>query len=267
MSNMFGPPPGVGGLPPQSTTPAPQQQAQADDPTRVVVGPCVISYPYLFTPRLPQNPKPGDEPKYSAEFIVYQEMPEFNAIYQKLMTAANAASMEFFKKPITAIEKQGIRNLSVRMPDRQGIFFSANSMKKPNLLVGNPAVPVTDPDTLYPGAIVYVNVKAAAYDVDGGKGVKFYLNSILKAADGPRLAPERDASQDFAGVMQFIPPTPATQQFAPPQADYQAPPAAPQYPPQPGYPPAPQFGQPPAYPPHPQQPAYPPMPGYGFPQG
>jgi hypothetical protein len=203
---------------------------------------------------------------YSAELICFAENPAYQTIYQKLMTAANIVCQDKFKRSIDTLEKQPLRPIKIRpgMETRNGFFFGANSNAQygaPKVYVGNPAVPVTDPDVIYPGAIVYVTVKAGAYDSNGNKGVKFYLNGVLKAADGTPLVAPRDGARDFDGIMAELPVTPAQQSFqAPPAAGYdpaqqhQAPPAAPQMP---GYPPQ-GYAQPPVMPP---------VPGYGMPPG
>lgn len=242
MSN-FGPAPGVtAALPAQSVTPPqPEQVGQQD--TRVMVGPCVISYPNVFVPRKKMNPKPEDPLQYSAEFLVYMPPGDQHqhavatAVYQKLMTAANIASQAKFNKPADhpSFRNKCVRDLAERNGDNPpGFFFSARSMSKPQVLVGNPPLPCTDPAEIYPGAIVYVSVNAGTYDSEGNRGVKWYLNAILKVADGPRLAPERDATDDFKEVLAQMPLTnlppqmAGIPQFAPQPAQHlQAQPLAP----------------------------------------
>jgi len=287
MNSPFGPPPGVtAAMPAQSHSPMPQNPtAQLED--RLTVGPCIISYPNLFVPR----EKMGDPStkQYSAEFIVLMETPEQQAqaqqIYQRLLTVANTVSQHKFQRNADAFRNKPIRSLAERkgFENRPGFFFSAKSIvdptkpnSRPDVLIGNPPVVVTDPDVVYAGAIVYCNIKAYAYDNGGNQGVGWFLNSVLKAGDGPRLAGERNAASDYADVMASIPVTqvpPAG--FVPPAytattapSGYSAPPA---YPPQaygqpaaavpPAFAPPQQYGVPPqGY----AQPAYqqPPMPGF-----
>lgn len=276
----FGPPPGVNpAMPTHSSAPPVSSQAKADDPTRVVVGPLVISYPNLFIPRRKDSKDPSSPLVYSAELICFAENPAYQTIYQKLMTAANIVCQDKFKRSIDTLEKQPLRPIKIRpgMEARNGFFFGANSNAqygKPNVYVGNPAVPVTDPDVIYPGAIVYVTVKAGAYDSNGNKGIKFYLNGVLKAADGTPLVTPRDGARDFDGVMAEMPATPPQQSFqAPPMSgydpaqQYQAPPTH-SYPPQ-GAPMVANVPQMPGYPPqvYAQPQVMPPMPGYAMPAG
>lgn len=270
MSSAFGPPPGVNPAMPAASSAPQQPAATANDPTRVTVGPLVISYPNLFIPRRKDAKDPSSPLMYSAEFICFAENPAYQAIAQKLMAAAEVVCQEKFKKSINTMEKQPLRSVKIRPghENRDGFFFGANSNAqygKPQVFVGNPAVPVTDPDVIYPGAIVYVSLKAGAYESNGNKGIKFYLNSVLKCADGTPLVAPRDATRDFADVMGEIP---ATAAFAPPAAPYGVPagyampPAAP---PMPSYPPQQGYAAPPVQPGYPQQQMAPPMPGYVYP--
>lgn len=268
MSNAFGPPPGVSAAMPAASSAPQQPAALANDPTRVTVGPVIISYPNLFIPRRKDAKDPNSPLMYSAEFIVFAENPAYQAIAQKLMAAAEVVCQDKFKRSINTMEKQPLRSIKIRPghENRDGFFFSANSnaqYPKPNVFVGNPPVPVTDPEIIYPGAFVYVSVKAGAYESNGNKGIKFYLNSVLKCADGTPLVARRDAINDFADVMNEIPATPAVPAFqAPPApAGYAMPPAAP---PMPGYPQQ-GYAAPPVHPGYPQQPVAPPMPGYAYP--
>jgi hypothetical protein len=201
---------------------------------------------------------------YSAEFICFAENPAYQAIAQKLMAAAEVVCQEKFKKSINTMEKQPLRSIKIRPghENRDGFFFGANSNAqygKPNVFVGNPPVPVVDPDVIYPGAIVYVSLKAGAYESNGNRGIKFYLNSVLKCADGTPLVAPRDATKDFADVMGEIP----ASAFVPPVAPqgFAMPPAAP---PAPGYPPQ-GYAAPPVHPGYPPQQMAPPMPGYVYP--
>jgi len=283
MSSPFGMPPGVSpGLPAQSVTPAPQGQPAAAERIRITVGPFVLSYPSLFVPKAKMGEKlqPGQAPtlKYSAELMCYADAPEAGALYAKLMEAANQVAMQKFNKTLDSpvFRNKPVRNLAEREKyvGKPGFFVSANSSQKPAVVVGNPPVAVVDPEELYAGCIVYANLTPAWYDNES-KGVKWYLNSVWKVGEGPRLAVERDPSSDFAHLVGVVPVS-VGQPVAPPAADM--PPwmqqqVAPQMPPQPQYQTVnQQYGQvPPGYaaaPPVQQYqmpPGMPPMPGQWVP--
>jgi hypothetical protein len=274
MSSPFGMPPGVSAaMPAQSHNPMPQNPTtQMED--RLTVGPCIISYPALFVPKHKMNMKEGPK-SYGAEFIVLMETPEQHAqaqqIYQRMMAVANTVAQHKFQRNADAFRNKCLRPLSERkgFENRPGFFFSAKTGEqyKPDVLVGNPPVVATDPDQVYAGAIVYCTIKAGTYDEGGNQGVKWYLNSVLKVGDGPRLAGDRDAASDYADILASMPVSQPAPVYAPP--GYAAPPA---YPPQAyGQPAAPAipYGVPPVQQQYAAPPAFqsPPMPGYpGFPQ-
>lgn len=245
MSNPFGAAPGVhAGMPVQSTMAAAPQKESATP--RVTIGPFVLSYPNLFVARQKMGqPKPGEQPsmQYSCELLCYSSNPQAGAIYNALMQAANAVSMAKFGKSADSamFRNKPIRSLAERENSAEpGFFLSARTTQKPSVVVGSPPVACTDPDELYAGCHVYVNVTPGTYDFEGNKGVKWYLNSVWKVAEGPRLAPVRDAASDFASLVgtvqvnlaqpqiaqEELPPWAQPQQANPQQASmpFQAPP-------------------------------------------
>ena len=257
----FGPPAGIGaGMPTQSVQPAAPQGQPVNDPTRVTVGPVVISYPNLFIPRRKDAKDPNSPMTYSAEFLIYHDNPKGQQLINQLMAAADIVCQEKFKRSIHTMEKKPVRDLAVRQSDKPGFFFSANSSNKPTVLAGNPPMPVTDSEVVYAGSLVYVAVKAAAYENNGNRGIKFFLNSVWKVADGTPLVAKRDALADFQGVMGEVGQYAAAPVQAAPQAYYPPQPQMAQVPPMPGQPPM-AYGMPPGYPPaaygQPQMPGYP----------
>jgi len=265
MSSPFGMPPGVSpGLPAQSSTPAPQGQPAQAERVKITAGPFVLSYPSLFVPKAKMGEKlqPGQTPtlKYTAEFMCYADAPEAGELYKKLMDAANQVAMSKFGKTLDSpiFRNKPVRNLAEREKyvGKPGFFISANSTQKPAVVIGNPAVAATDPDQLYAGCIVYANLTPAWYENES-KGVKWYLNSVWKVGEGPRLTIERDPSSDFAHLMGVVPVS-VGQPVAPampdtPQPQYQpyvqVPPGVPQ-----GYAqPVQGYAMPPGMPPMPGQ--------------
>ncbi len=286
MSSPFGTPPGVSpGMPAQSSTPAPQGQPVGAEKVRITVGPFVLSYPSLFVPKAKMGEKlqPGQMPtmRFSAELMCYADAPEAAELYKKLISAANQVCVPKFGKTVDSpiFRNKPVRDLAEREKyvGKPGFFISANSSQKPSVVIGNPPVAAVDPDDLYAGCIVYANLTPSTYDNES-KGVKWFLNSVWKVGEGPRLAVERDSAADFTHLLGSVPvsvgqpvaapmtemPPWMQQQVAPPaQPQYQAPPAQPQYQMPPGMP---QYGQaPPAQPQYQMPPGMPQMPGQWVP--
>lgn len=282
MSSPFGMPPGVSpGLPAQSVTPAPQGQPAAAERLRITVGPFVLSYPSLFVPKAKMGEKlqPGQAPtlRYSAELMCYADAPEAGALYAKLTEAANQVCLPKFGKTVDSpvFRNKPVRNLAEREKyvGKPGFFISAKCSQKPSVVVGNPPVAVVDPEELYAGCIVYANITPATYDNES-KGVMWFLNSVWKVGEGPRLAIERDPSSDFAHLVGVVPvsvgqPVAPAMPDMPPWMQQQV---VPQMPPQQYQMPPQQYGQvPPGYAAAPPQqqyampPGMPPMPGQWMP--
>ena len=61
---------------------------------------------------------------------------------------------------------------------------------------------IIDKSELYSGCYGRVSIMPAAYNVDGNKGIKFYLNNVQKLAEGEPLggAGASNASDDFTAV-------------------------------------------------------------------
>lgn len=233
----FGAPAGIGGgMPQQSTTPMPQQ-ATASTPERIVIGPVVLSYPSLDQPKQQDGDK---DPQYGAELYIYQDNPAINQILGQLQNAVNYVVQAKWPNGAPRFPHSPIRNLSEKDPQKYtgppGLFLRANSTQRPWLGVGRERRPPQDSEEIYAGCLVYVGLTASAYQFKDDKGmevrgVKWYLNSVLKVGDGPKLSGRVDSSKDFDGVMDGI-----QFQFQQPQAPQQQ---AGVYPPQqmPGYPP------------------------------
>lgn len=277
----FGGVPGMGPNMPQQAAPQPQQNAVANSPERLTIGPCILSYPKLVTPQ-----KWGDkeEAEYGCELYFYASRPETQSIVQRLQAAVAYAAQQQWPGQQVRFSHQPIKNLQTDKDNysgEPGYFIRANSKNKPGLFLGRELVPIVDAEDLYAGSIVYAAVTAAAYDMDKSRGVKFYINSVLKVADGPRLAPARDGKNYFEGMvdqiqfnlaapqmpqmpgfpaqqmpvnqpMQYLPPAtvyPGQQQPQMPQGYPQQPQGYPQQPQMPGFPPTVYAQQPATLPP------------------
>lgn len=279
--NPYGAAPGLGANLPQQSTAPQTQAAPTADPCRIVIGPVVLSYPSLFTPKAKGmgKLKPGEtaELQYSAEFYVYQSNPRAGQIIQLMQTAVNTAAANKWNQRIPNFSHQPVRNLAEKKDytGEPGLFLRTKSTQKPVCIKGPDQQPA-DTEDMYAGAIVYASVTAYPYSFDNGmnNGIGWFLNNVWKCAEGPRLASRVDITEEFASVagqIEFNMAPPQGGPAMPPMHPMQTMPAgypqmpAPGYPPQappfaaPGYPQMPPTGYPPQAPP----PGYPPqMPGW-----
>jgi len=231
---------------PQQPTPAPPAGNDPNAQMRVVVGPIVLAYPKLFTPAPRMNSNDPNDVHYSMEGFIYASNPKVQEILQKLGAAASYAAAAEWQGRQVNMTHQPIRLLSEKegYAGEGGWFIRANSKQKPSVVKGEPIVPATQ-DDIYAGCLVYVSLKADAYDQKGSRGVKWFLNSVWKVAEGTPLAASRTGEQDFShlvgqvavSIAQTGPDTSAfVQQFVPQQ--YPSMPAPQQYAPGPtGFPP------------------------------
>lgn len=142
--------------------------------------PCILSYPYLFTP---QAQKKG-EPKFTMNGIVPKTV-DLSALEEGIEEAIKA--------------KWGNKNPGrLRMPIRDGseysdkegygddvVFFSARNERRP-FVVDKGRQDIDDKDEVYPGCKVLAVVRPFAYDNES-KGVGLSLQGIIKIGEGDRL--------------------------------------------------------------------------------
>jgi len=233
MSNQFGAAPGINpGMPAQSTSHQTGNSAGKKEALRINAGPFVLSYPSLFVARKKMGvPKPGEAPslQYSCELMMYSNNPKAGETYQLLTAAANQVCMAKFGKTVDSpiFKNKPVRDLAEKQNATEtGFFISARSSQPPSIVIGSPPVTVTNPDDVYAGCFVYVNITPSTYDFEGNRGVKWFLNSVWKVADGPRLAAVRDGAQDFADLVGKV-----EVNLAPTQGYGEAPPMPGQMPP------------------------------------
>jgi Protein of unknown function (DUF2815) len=169
-----------------------------------------ISYPALFTPKLPPNAQPGKEPEYSAVFLFTEEATK-TAEWKAMQAAVLAAAKEKWGDKAEDM----IRRKALRLPFRTDVeaknypeqfvtFISARSKNKPQVVTkyagadGRP-VPLTDEREVFAGAVVRASFRAFAYDTSGNKGVSLGLNNVqLLDSSTPRLDGRKSAQDEFA---------------------------------------------------------------------
>jgi hypothetical protein len=79
------------------------------------------------------------------------------------------------------------------------IVVNANSYYQPGL-VNEKKEKIVDAEEFYMGCYAVASVVPKAYEVDGNKGVTFYVHNVMKVADGEPLGASRDPASDFEEV-------------------------------------------------------------------
>lgn len=165
----------------------------------------ILSYPYLFSPQ-PAMPGQEGREKYSCA-VVFSD----DADLTQLEDAVLAAAREKWGDKAEELLRSG----RLRNPLREdGAFKNYPHDRFANLRTGHQptvvsryadpntgkAIVITDPNQMYPGAMVRVSGTAFAYDVNGNRGVALGLNAVQKVGEGERLDGKPDAAEVFETV-------------------------------------------------------------------
>ena len=155
--------------------------------TKVVFGPCRLSYTHLFS-------------KYV--LIPKKEKATIKAI---------EAAIEAAKKEAITAKWGGKEPKKIDLPLRDGddkeddavyenmFYVNAKASTRPGIVDKNKA-PIVDEDEIYSGVWAYVSVTFYGYDVNGNRGIACGLNNIMKFKDDERFGGRASAENDFADL-------------------------------------------------------------------
>lgn len=169
--------------------------------TKVVFGPCRLSYTHVFNKYVPDGETDG---KYMTNVLIPKSEKETIKAIQQAIDAA--------KKSGIVSKWGGKEPKKLEMPLRDGdekedgdevyedhFFVNAKSKTRPGVIDKHKS-PIVDEDEIYSGVYAIVSVSFYAYDVNGNKGVACGLNNIMKFKDGERLGGRASADSDFADL-------------------------------------------------------------------
>ena len=151
---------------------------------------------------------PDEKGSYSIMLLIDKKDKEtlaaINGTVEKFKTDPKAVSiwgskfLASFKSPLRDGDTE---RDTEKYPEYKGHYFlNANTYNKPSV-VDSKMNDILDKSELYPGCFGRVSMIPAAFNVDGNKGIKFYLNNVQKLADGPAFGAGRSAvSDDFTAV-------------------------------------------------------------------
>jgi hypothetical protein len=151
---------------------------------------------------------PDEKSSYSIMILIDKKDKEtlamINGTVEKFKTDPKAVTiwgskfLASFKSPLRDGDTE---RDTEKYPEYKGHYFlNANTYNKPSV-VDSKMNDIIDKSELYPGCFGRVSMIPAAFNVDGNKGIKFYLNNVQKLADGPAFGAGRSAvSDDFTAV-------------------------------------------------------------------
>ena len=166
-----------------------------------------LSYEHIFKAVAFEE---GQEPKYSATFIIPKDHPALPAVKRAMFEAGQESFAADFGKAgswprgYTCSLKDADKDtdsmgdvLAEKNPAYKGCYIlEANSTRRPVILNRDKSAVTEDDGVIYSGC--YVNASLAASGYTFGKvkkGVKAYLNGVQFVKDGERFG--ADATNDF----------------------------------------------------------------------
>lgn len=169
--------------------------------TKVVFGPCRLSYTHVFSKYAPDGDTANG--KYMANVLIPKEEKEtIAALQQAIETAKKAAILSKWggKEP-----KKLDMPLHDGDTDKEDEVFAghkyvnAKCNTRPGIVDKNKA-PIVDEEEIYSGVWAVVSVSFYGYDKNGNRGVACGLNNIMKFKDDDHLGGRASAEADFGDV-------------------------------------------------------------------
>lgn len=167
--------------------------------TKVVFGPCRLSYTHVFSKYSPDGVGAG-------KFMTNVLIPKSE---EKTVNALNKA-IEAARKAGIVSKWSGKDPKKLDLPLRDGddkedetyadhFYLNAKCNTRPGV-VDKKCVPIVDEEEIYSGVWAIVSVTFYAYDVSGNKGIACGLNNIMKFKDDEYLGGRVSAESDFSGM-------------------------------------------------------------------
>lgn len=171
------------------------------NPLKVVLGKHRLSYVHIKTPTSFED---GKDPKYDATFLIPKDHPDVAKIEAAIKASYNANKESVFQgSPLTSPKmwnplRDGDEYLEER-PDATeyaGMFYIKASSKSQPAVYDADKQELFDLDEVYSGC--YARGVIVCYPFNNkSKGHGFYLNSVMKMADGERLGGHTASVDDY----------------------------------------------------------------------
>lgn len=163
-----------------------------------------LYYPHFFKPQM----RKGETDQSKARYQTTVLLPK-NAEMALLLKAVEDAAIAKWgsdyakkikvKKPFLKTEEQP---KMAELVDDYPVFLRLNSKDKPGVVFANGTTCTEEKShEVYGGRWAFVSVRAAAYEVDGSKGVGLYLQNVQLLEDDERLGGGRvSAEAEFESI-------------------------------------------------------------------
>ena len=168
--------------------------------TKVVFGPCRLSYTHVFNKYNPDGPE--SEGKFMTNVLIPKS--------EKETIKAIQSAIEEAKKQAIVGKWGGKEPKKLALPLNDGdekddelyedmFFVNAKCNTRPGIVDRNKA-PIVDEEEIYSGVWAIVSVTFFPYDTNGNRGVACGLNNVMKYKDDEKLGGRVSAEADFDGV-------------------------------------------------------------------
>ena len=167
--------------------------------TKVVFGPCRLSYTHVFNKFSPDGDGEG---KFMTNILIPKS--------EKKNIEAIKKAIEAAKKAAIVAKWGGKEPKKLDLPLRDGddkedevykdhFYLNAKSNSRPGV-VDKKCVPIVDEEEVYSGVWAVISVTFYGYDVSGNRGVACGLNNIMKYKDDEHLGGRVSAESDFGDM-------------------------------------------------------------------
>lgn len=177
-----------------------------------VIKGAVLSYPVLFTPKLPKNARPGQNPRYSCTLLIPIDLDITEvqqATYAMMKEKWGERLDELLQAPPPGNLKWPFRKDNKKLDGtkrfdetRFKCFIPAWSETAPGLVdryagPDGKAMRILSPNTnkFYAGCYVNASVNPFVFDQSGNRGASMGLQNLQMWADGERLDNRADGSE------------------------------------------------------------------------
>jgi hypothetical protein len=168
--------------------------------TKVVFGPCRLSYAHVFNKYVPDGA--DEKGKYMTNVLIPKS--------EKATVKALQQAIESAKKTAITGRWGGKEPKKLDLPLRDGdekgeeayedmFYVNAKCSTRPGI-VDKDMNPITDEEEIYSGVWCYVSVTFYSYDVSGNRGIACGLNNLKKFKDDEKFGGRVSAESDFGDL-------------------------------------------------------------------
>ncbi len=156
-----------------------------------------LSYPYLLAPNPKAKTKDG-KLKYTCSLVI----PPGSDMTTMKLAAAECAKEKWGEKVTTMKLKSPFLDAEEKMgPEWKGwTVIRVSTTNQPGVVGPNNSPDGIEPKDIYPGRWAYLTLNPGDYDVDGNRGVSFFLNNVQLLDHDEPIAGRPRATDDFEAV-------------------------------------------------------------------